>query len=342
MKYLFRVNNPTAYLIANQIIVEKNLSTQDCLFFCSTQSLYEIVNVKFKNKIVISDDFVGIHKMFVKSWAKYIRTIWVILRLTKFNKYELFVPHSCALFLQLLIRMPNCKYYNYIEEGSVAYQIHKIKVTKEYLLNLSIARKILPFLNHFGLLPYEMDRFQEGAKSYYCFSEHAFTFVKSQNQKVVLRHPKGDRDYSSYDGGYILCPSRATELNWITLNDDLNIIKKVIEKLPTDSKIFLNFHPRQSNKKKHELTKFCKSSSKLNISILSEDILVEDILLNSTNITIVSELSSLLVYAIIFNQKSISYFEPFSKLSFVEMSKESRFPPFAIDKIEFLNSNLNS
>ena len=95
--------------------------------------------------------------------------------------------------------------------------------------------------------------------------------------------------------------------------------------------MYLNFHPRQNQQKKNAIKELIESYKGHLISILEDNVIVEDILISSKNVTVISDISSLLIYGIVFNQSFISYLDSITKFS-----KEEKLPKFSFEKIEFI------
>lgn len=311
MKHIFYLTNNTAYLVAKKIIEQKNLQENDCAYLLGNFSLQKmLINDEIKTAVYDQKKIKFRKWTFVITWFYLMKLSLKILMITGYKNFIFYVPHTGSFDKYFIKSFPLCKEINYIEEGLLSYRNVFSSKKFEGLRNIIFLK-----LNFLGIVPGEIPLFNynEGNK-FYALHKQSF---EDFSEKRILLNFKSSQTFGDYSQGAIIAISRISEHTWISIEDHLEVIGKVIDGIDKSLSIWIKHHPRQSDKVIEAIKELVKVKEKqgYKISILDSTFSIEKALSENKNLTLFSDFSSLLIYALTFGQESVSYYNLLSTKS---------------------------
>lgn len=316
MRHLFLLNNNTTYIVAREIIRSKNLKLSDCVYLLGDETLLSMISEKSVDIHIFSQKKMKVRNNFWITWVQMGQLLLFILKIIKLRKYILYTAHSGSPARRIISRFPFfCKELNYIEEGLLSYSgTNKIKKTR------SLRDKTLVFLNFLGVAPLNVAPFfyADHAKHFYALNDQSF--VQYEDKRILLELEK--RTDTEYSGNAIIALSRCYEINWITLEKQLEVISLLVNRIGKGKTIRVKCHPRQDIKLVNSIKEIIsrKNREGYRIFFLDSKISIELLLATNEDVQLYSDFSSLLIYAVIYNQQGISFYNLMKKYFISEQS----------------------
>jgi hypothetical protein len=344
LKHLFLVHSPITYLIAVSVISDLNLSEKDAIII-----FFEFQKIIQTNKYVAVSigEFYSKKSLVKKTW-NYFRYFNVIKRIDKLTdsvtSNEKFIAYVPVLLFagKALVTHKNCVSFNFIEEGLMNYykeetlqSITIIKAKDPWRSNLLKNTKLV--LNemyevlrgyNFKLqaLPFSYSCYNGFANIlFYGFGNDSFPLVSKDKQRVV---PFKKNTFSGIQQKEEL--DLTDQTIWIgdgaviQHNLSQSVYIKGIERgciayLQQNNiqNIFVKFH-RDEPASLRETVREVFLNNGINIQVIPDNIILELLLFESTNTTLIGVFSSLLYYAVVMNHSAFSIYnflkEEYSKL----------------------------
>lgn len=323
MKHIFTVHSPLTFLMAYALINQKKILETDAIILSSGYT----PSIELKS---IKNNFQDINKSFlkkIKTWNSPLAFDRYIETLTNGEDFIAYID-LMAMYQRILVTNPKCMSFNFIEEGSASYvqpknldQIthafrrmpYRYKTIKDFSLAVKyILRGYSIRLLGMSYLPESYASFKY--THYYCLSEDAFPQVE-RNKKTIINLAS---NLPSFEGVSINL-SLTNEFIWI--EDSFTQAYKMSDKAYKEAilstifhlketysiqKIYLKLRPRQT--KERSLVYKYLNQEKLDIEIIMNEVIIEILLANSKECTVVGNVSSVLFYATLLGHKSISMF----------------------------------
>lgn len=334
MKHIFLVHSPITFLSSVSVINGLNVDAADAIII-----FFELKKIPSKNKVytaVSIDDFFP-KKTSVKKIYYYFRYFNVISRIDKIinavtnnEKFTAYVP--VMLFAsKALVTNSNCVGFNFIEEGLADYwkeetlnsitainsgEPWRSSVLKNTKLVASQLSEVLRGYNFkLQALPFSYSCYQAFKNVfYYGLSKDSFPLVSTE-KKIII--PFNKENFSQIESHNIALSNKTI---WIgdgaVIQNNLNekIYLQGIEKGcigflqdQNINNIFIKFHrdePAQLRQKVKDI--FAKHN--ISFQIIPDEVILELILFESTNTTLIGIFSSLLYYAAIMNHPVYSIY----------------------------------
>jgi hypothetical protein len=323
MKHIFTVHSPVTFLIAYAVIKKKRIPENDIIILSSgyrppielgyVKSAFQDINQNFFKKI--------------KTWNTPVAYDKYINRLTEGEEFIAYID-LLAMYQRILITNPKCKSFNFIEEGSASYVksvnldeiTHPFRKTpyrytgfKNFLNGIKfILRGYSIRLLGMSYLPQSYGRFKK--IKYYCLSEDAYPGVERDKKSILELNNKSDLIHE-------MAKNISLKNDFIWIEDSFAKSYGMHERFYKDailstigyskrknlsSKIYLKLRPNQS--KEDSLVYKCLLKENYEVEILNNEIIIEALLVNSQNCTVIGNVSSVLFYAPLLGHKSLSMF----------------------------------
>lgn len=329
MKHVFTVHSPITYLCAHLVIENLELKEDKIIIISNNYTppinLYQQYE-NFQN--INSSIFQKLSKFNVpKHFDAYISDI---------TNNESFIAYIDLMhnWQRLLVTHKKCKSFNFIEEGTAsysvattmdavthinmngAYRLNNRQIIKESLrgamqLLKGYPRRILQMPYYYGTYADVDDVF------YYGLHKSTFPGVK-QNKKINLQIGSNTTKMKELAGPQVLNDSvlwvEDSYYRWfnIPIENYEGVIEKSIQLLPDNilsKNHYIKLRPSQK-KENSAIFKVLKKHTN-SIYVLSDNIIVESLLIISKNLVVIGNVSSVLFYASILNHKSFSMFKLF-------------------------------
>jgi|SRR5690625_3513612 len=325
MKYIFTIHSPITFLIAYDIIHKEQLPENDVIMISSS-------NYKPPIQLdYIRKSFQDVNKSLIKkvqtwnvpkAYDKYINN------LTKGESYIAYID-MMHMYQRLLITNENCKGFHFIEEGSASYVrsdslnlLTRVYRTMPYRYNRfrDFAVGIKFILRGYSLrtlaLPYWPENYRYFKNmQFYCLSSEAYPGIDDHNKVVVEFDNKSEilqkmAKNLSFENQFIWIEDSFTNTYRMSSHlykeavlSTLNYLKSKNESL----KVYLKLRPSQSLN--DSIVYEVLSDKDCQVEVLNNDLIVEALLANSHNCTVIGNVSSILFYATLLDHKSISMFD---------------------------------
>lgn len=334
MKFVFTIHSHVTFLAALATIELEKLEQSNVVIIANNYKIPFISN----NKIVVVDSYD--QEISKNSFFEKIRNFnygkgsdKYINRITKGCDYIAFIDLMSS-FNRFLVTNPNCKQFNFIEEGIVNYgnydsfrlltiDLDKFSWRLNYKNHLNeIIKSIVRILRGRSLkilnLPIQPNVYAFFKNvNFYGFSELAFPNIPSQKKKNIsfdsISVPRNllkelKRDIDLENSFILIGDSMCTHYN-ISMEHFKMALDKMLSKIkPIEAKkIFVKLKGSES---KEEVSVIMSSLKKFNfeINFLEQDIIMELVFLSHNNLTVLGNGSSLLVYSKLMNHHTYSLF----------------------------------
>ena len=323
MKHIFTIHSPLTFLIAYTVISQKKIHETDVIILSSgytppvklnyVKSAFQDVNRGFFKKI--------------KTWNSPLAFDRYINSLTKGSDFIAYID-LMAIYQRILVTNPKCKSFSFIEEGSASY------IQPRYLDQITHAFRKIPYrynsikdfsqavkyilrgysirLLAMSYLPESYENFKD--THYYCLSEDAFPQVVRHKRTVLnltgsLPLLEGVSTNISLTNEFIWIEDSFTQTYKMSHHAYKKAILSTIfylkEKYPIQ-KVYLKLRPRQT--KEESLVYKYLNQEKFDIEVIMNNAIIEVLLANSKECTVIGNVSSVLFYAPLLGHKSLSMF----------------------------------
>lgn len=329
MKHIFSVHSPVTFLAAHAVVQNLKLDIEEVIiltknyivplpdyktyptFSCAQSNFFKKVlnsNLprfadKFLNTICKGDDFVA------------------YIDLMSYDQ-------------RILVTNPRCKRFNFIEEGNSSYR------DKDTLQDLIWDKRKFPlrssnriasmiksvtwayrgYTQSLLALPYSFSSYHDFQDTtFFGFSEMAYPQIP-QHKKYVL-HLEKNEELNRLAGNVSLkydiiwvdgSNSRYTGLPESAYHDAIDRAIKLLHDELASKRVFVKFRPGLLNPHDQYLYKALQKND-FQVHVLSDELILECIFLNSYNCLVVGNLSSALFYAGIFGHRVYSLYSLFEK-----------------------------
>ena len=332
MKHIFSVHSPVTFLISHAVIEHLKLDIKDVIILSNR---YKLPIEKYNHL-----PFFANLKHTILQKLKYINTpLWEDRYLTGLLEGEEFVAYVdlMSYHQRVFITHPHCRRFHFIEEGNASYrdndslddltwdkrqQPYRLRGFGQILKEIVSAAKWAArgYSHKLLSIPYSYNNFNfyEGVQ-FFGFSELAHPAIHP-SKKVVIPL-KQSKELKIMAGNIQLSDC----LIWLDgsgkafthLSDEIynRAIDRGIEKLYqelTSKPVYVKLRPGIDDYNNNYLYKALKEKG-LNVSVMPNDLIIECVFANSSNCTVVGNLSSALFYASIFGHKSYSIYSLFEQ-----------------------------
>lgn len=347
MKHLFLVHTPVTYLVSISVIKELKISKKDAI----------IIFHEFDDKDILENDMYTHESMkefykknFFGKLYEYFRYFNIPDRMDKVidkivgdEKFTAYVPVLTPVH-KFLITHRNCISFNFIEEGLAQYFKEDTLETinplyRKYSWRSSITKNTKRILNEMYLvlrgynfklsgLPFSYSCYNSFRNIiFYGLSQDSYPLINDQ-KKVVLSFEK--KNFSGIKQKYNI--SLDGKIVWIGdpgvihhgFNEKIYLqgikegcINFIKHKGVSD--IFIKFHRDESDNLRQVVKKLFLDN-KISIQVIPDSAIMELLLFEANNVTLIGVYSSLLYYASIMGHKSFSIWE-FLKEEYTNVKK---------------------
>lgn len=317
-KHVFYIQNYTTYIAANSIITSQNLPLENCHFlfgrgfklFSNIVSFSELSPYNIKYKLA-----------FWKSWKKlyqYKKEIKKIILNSLDKDYIFYFPLTNFYAVRMIADHKKCVSINAIEDGASAYWSkteRKRIIFKSTFISFAYSIKI--FFNHyFTYLPINIisyHRYYNRYDKYFTLGEDGFIGYKN---RIILKAEINNKPPEEYlNIKYVYAPAALVEKNIVkkeAFKNSLRVLFSKIIKINSEKsksfKVHYRFHPLTSSSKQNlkEYKDVLNEFSEIEFVEIPKEYSLEDILYYN-NATLISDISSLSLYAKSFNKKILIY-----------------------------------
>lgn len=334
MKHVFFITNNTIFLTAINVIKYENLDKRDCIFLYRTGTkTFEQENFNDIKNMFFKDIDFKIKPNPILTWINLLYFYVKICFITGFKPFYFYLAHSYSISRRLMIKHFLCRGYSYLEEGLLTYrETDFVGYYKSRYMKYMVA------YNYFNLISTQRIAFQEEYTKAYALSPKSFPTLT--RDKVVLKNLFTSLDDTTFDGATIITVSRCSEIGITSLESELNAIKLILGKFKAKKNLFIKYHPRQEpNKIKKIRVIIADVQPEYGIEELPFTTSIENILHKNKNVTLVSDISSLALYAINAGHTVISYFNLMVDAATAE-EYLTAFPRYYREKIKNFNDGI--
>jgi hypothetical protein len=224
--------------------------------------------------------------------------------ITKNSEFSLFIPHSKTLFYQLLITNKKCTNLHYIDEGLLSYtnKFHKDHIAVE----VSVLKKYIK-LNYFN----RINIFRKIKKNYTTVYQFVDQMEKNNKAKIIPWPSLLKDETINLDNAIVLVLDNPVYGDVCSRSDYNKYLEKVITHLGS-GKVYIKNHPREKNI--DEIVSILNCAG-ICYEILDDSVILETLLLNSTNVQIYGGWSSILFYATAMNHQVYSFIKTIAATS---------------------------
>jgi hypothetical protein len=332
MKHVFYIHSPVTYLVSKAIIDYAKLDNKQILFL---KSRGIEVDDKFKSELwpyTFNPQSFPTHLNIFKSFFKLKMFDEHVERVTDGQKFVLYLPQTSWRHAQLLISHKNCHHYNVIEEGLGSYR-SKTYMEENWPNN---ALNIFDKLSYFNRIK-DTKFIREDYSNLYGLSEESFP---QYERKLVLKNFSiKNKNYTYYENSVILVFDAVSVYNLTDLNFHLSAVDHLLSKkgLGHFDKYFFKLHPAQLSTVEEKKFKDLLSSNKnYHFEELPINISLEEVALCAKNVNFYVNISSVGLYASIFNAKVYSYSYMISMLDPSYENVIKTLPDVYIKNVSFL------
>lgn len=295
MKHVFWIHSHITFLVSEMVISQLKLKKEDLVFLTYRNyklprpiegvTLYEIPS--YDPILKESEDGIKI------KWSE----------ILNFD-FEFYIPQSREKLIHLILSIDNCKSYNYIEEGLLAYNYKdsKFKIASHVLLRRTGLRKRM------RMLDYTNKKFKKA----FCINDKAF---KNCKEKKVLQASYTKPNYEDKDlfgTCIILVFDAIVPYNMVSQEESIKLLEIIIKHLiiTNQTKVFFKFHPEQLRIKNQaeilEIKNVFSKNSDIEFKELGSNVILEELLFFNKNITIYNYVSSTGLYANLLGNEVVS------------------------------------
>lgn len=287
MAHVFWVHSHITFLMAEMVIEHFKLSSKSIIIL--TYRGYTLPRA-IKASTIFEVPF---YDLKTKEECIEVQNVWK--RKLNFN-FEFYVPQTREQIIYLIVNIPSCKKYSYIEEGTLSYDYKdsKLKVYSHQLLTFLGLRKRM------RMLDYTNKKF----KNTFCISSNTF---KGCNSKIILT-PNFNKtihftDNDLFKKCHIIVFDAIVSFNIVSLEESNRLLQLIIDNLKANEvkKVFYKFHPEQLREENNtEVTKIKEiltKNSSISFVELPKELILEELLVVNKQVVIYNYLSSIGIYA---------------------------------------------
>lgn len=256
-----------------------------------------------------------------KSFDRYIS------QLTNGQDYIAYID-MMQMFQRILVTNPKCKRFHFIEEGSASYlecsnideitrafrkTPYRYTFVGDFIVGIRfILRGYTLRLLGMSYWPESYGHFKD--MKFYCFSLDAYPGIENtkkiklelKNQSALMTELAQNISLTNesiwIEDSLAASLGMPPDLYMQAISNTIDYLKKNI----STSKIYLKLRPSQVQQ--DSLVYKLLKEANYNVEVINNDVVIEALLINSQNCTIIGNVSSVLFYAPLFGHKSISMF----------------------------------
>jgi hypothetical protein len=332
MKHIFYIHSPITYLIAVSVCRYLDLPAKDALFICDGFNRNtEIATVKDiseynKGKNILSRSYKNI-KYFNK--AKFVDKIISDFILG----YEFIAYVPVMRFVEkVIVTHRKCKGFNFIEEGLAHYYkgetLYSLSIANvRYDWRTSIFRKrqwneifrqVILLIRGYNMrllaLPFSYSCYNQFENvRFFGITRDTFPMIDEQKRQIIplTNDLKPFYNDLELDNGIVWIGDNGVDYYGFSKELYLEGIKKgVIKYLKEEgrNKLFVKYHRGESQTMRSIQIEIFKAYG-IDVVVISDNVILEEILLHSKNVTLYGVYSSLLYYASVMGHRALSIYE---------------------------------
>ena len=303
MKHIFIIQSSITYYISLAVINYKQLNPLDVIFISTRH--YNPNNQSY----IIYDCLEWLdwyYPLSIKKLARHYGNLHKIddriFSITNNEEYYAYIPNTDSPLNQIVITNDLCKKYAIIEEGVANYRDYlytrpsfvrpKIIILACYFLNYFLKRIYLyhPFLGEYR---------KSNLKPQYFYFKSDKNIITERDNHVYLPFYKEqycrEYDYSRCNL-FVLSSLR----NKIHQDNQLPLLLYISDKLIGVENLYIKYHPAQDDTFKREFERILNAKS-ITYSVMDNNLSIEQVIVNSRNLTLYGFDSSALFYSKILN-----------------------------------------
>lgn len=317
--HVFLVHSSITFLVAREIIRNKNLQNNEVVFltdrnFDVQKYCDEFRAVKFKynwqtNPFIDSNNPIYL-----------LRTLHVfdrhITEITTGRNYYIYLPHTHNTIYQVLTTHSKCRGFSYIEEGTLSFLTQdempsglkpvttKLKIRFSYLFRIKSRQE--PFHNDYDMA--------------YFITPGAFPFLK--NKEKLELNVENNKGFSHMSNSHIIVFDPASKYNLTTPQAYIHAVLSLLDYFVNNNipVVYFKLHPEhmkdgdQDAFLYRELMESYTVKSGVKFIELNQDVSLEEISIYAANVTFYISVSSVGIYASRYNQKVVSFANKISEI----------------------------
>ncbi len=318
MKHVFYIQNYTTFQVVNSLILEEELNKEECIFFFGRGFAPPETTIK---SIDLTPFTLSYPIAFWKNWRTVYnnkKAIREIIAQEIQMKYIFYFPFTNLYFVRMICDHKNCETFNCLEDGVSAYwtvEERRNAFINDSLKSFIYAVKIF-FTHYFTYFPINIISYwryyRKGYSKFYTLGNCGFPGIANRVVLTSVKSIKPESELMSIK--YLYAPAALVEKNLVTLktfkNSLVNLFTILRENEEKSIIVHYRFHPLTSMNSKNmdEYQAVFDQLPGINFVELSKHIALEDLLFH-TNAALITDISSVAIYAQSFNKKIVSYNE---------------------------------
>lgn len=332
MKHVFYIHSPITYLIAISVCHYLSLPKKDVLFICDgfyrESQMFIAMDISRYNK---SKTFLGRGIKNIKYFNKAKFIDKVINDFILEDQFIAYVP-VMRFIEKIIVTHKRCKGFNFIEEGLAHYHkgetLHSLSTASaksEWRTSLSmrcqwneIFRQVIALIRGYNMkllsLPFSYSCYNQFTDVLF-FGTNADTFPMVDEQKrQIIPLIKDINPFSNnlrLDNKVVWIGDNGVDYYGFSKRLYLEGIRKGVVlylKKVGINELFVKYHRGESPAMRSIQLKIFKENG-IDVVVIPDNVILEEILLNSINVTLYGVYSSLLYYASLMGHQTISIYE---------------------------------
>lgn len=349
MKHVFVLHSPITYISAIGVCLEKGLPREDVLFL-SDKWRYDAGPIPVKH----IDAFTGIRTLTMNP-VRYVRNILhpykefyqLIDSLVGDDSFIVYAP-IMRMACRVLIVHPKCQSFCIIEEGTEAYTTYQdiqgyTQVLNDRWFYPDGIKSLLPrFKNAYHAFCFDYTFFERipimhNAYAsnpnipFYGMSEYSFPDARNRtimSFQSILKYMEESGVVIPYFSGSVIWLEDMRHVHRHGVERVFSVYLKYLKECSGKGKIYVKFHPNDNIEHRKLFTSFLEAND-ISYSVMSDDVLLELVLMKAEKCAVYGVGSSLLFYAGLFGHDAYSIRNGFGEL------KEK---VFDLDKVDVFNN----
>lgn len=246
----------------------------------------------------------------------------VIKKITRDSFFYAYIPHNMKDACNMIITHKKCLGFHIIEEGFLNYRkdldlFEERSSFKSIYHRLGYGRRCLP-----------RRVVNDEYINFYSLSDLVNPKLKRRVVVDMLRKPT--TEFSKYNNSALLVLDANSMHSDYDVYYEMEVLSQVLELLEKKgyTKLMVKIHPHYINDLEYRkiLNSVFNRHLNLEYNLIDRDVMLELFLLHGSNLTVISGVSSILIYAALFGQTAITYVDLYIQYPHLTVGMNSLHP----------------
>ncbi|MEX0312832.1 MAG: polysialyltransferase family glycosyltransferase [Allomuricauda sp.] len=323
MNFLFHIHSNINLLTATLVVENTGIDKSKVVFLLNrnVSTDFDVKTIELPEKVYYHQ-FNKLKRLLTFEFLKNKKTLSIIDGIINEHvnhSFSYFCPNARYPLYRAFISNPKCVEVNYIEDGMDGY-LSKTEFSKKFKNPIPIHLKfadalfnILPFfcgdrLNYVG--DSFMPNLKEKKSTIYCLSKTAYTNQENKNRIVLSSKTRGHYSDINLNSTNIFVFDAVKNQKVVPEEIFYKFVSWFCKDYFKEKRMGIKFHPFQDAMEKERILEIF-GRNKIEVEIISDDIVLEAAFLNNEKLTVFGIGSSLLVYAALFGVEKVHVLYPF-------------------------------